>query len=190
MSKTILLDARHGGVLNGLYQTSGKRSPIWDDGSVLYEGEFNRAIKARLKEMFQMEGINYVDINPQDTDLSLSDRVKKANIYKGDSLYVSIHANAGGGTGCEVFTSENCSSTSTSMAKAFEDSYSNHFPEERWRGVKKKDFYVVKNTSMPAVLLECFFMDTEKECKQYLMTKKGRNQIAKWIFDTIVDFIA
>ena len=94
MSKTILLDAGHGGVLNGLYQTSGKRSPKWDDGSILYEGEFNRAIKARLKEMFQMEGINYVDINPQDTDLSLSDRVSKANTYRRDSLYVSIHANA------------------------------------------------------------------------------------------------
>jgi N-acetylmuramoyl-L-alanine amidase len=188
MSKVILLDAGHGGVLNGLYQTSGKRSPIWDDGSVLYEGEFNRAIKARLKEMFQLEGINYVDVNPQDTDLALSDRVSKANTYN-DSLYVSIHANAGGGTGCEVFTSENCSSTSTALAKVFEDTYSSYFPGERWRGVKKRDFYVVKNTAMPAVLLECFFMDTERECKKYLMTKQGRDQVAKWIFNSIKIFL-
>ena len=54
---TVLLDAGYGGVINGEYQTSGKRSPVWEDGSVLYEGEFNRGIKYRLKEKLQQEGI-------------------------------------------------------------------------------------------------------------------------------------
>jgi N-acetylmuramoyl-L-alanine amidase len=188
MNKTVLLDAGHGGVLNGIYQTAGKRSPVWDDGSVLYEGEFNRAIKARLKEMFQIRGVKYVDINPQDTDLSLNERVEVANTYD-NSIYVSIHANAGGGKGCEVFTAERCSASSTELAQSLEDNYGSYFPGERWRGVKKKDFYVVKHTYMPAVLIECFFMDTEKECKKYLMTRHGRDQISSWIFDSIIKFL-
>ena len=184
----VLLDAGHGSVIAGDYQTSGKRSPIWEDGSVLYEGEFNRAIKARLKEMLQMAGVKYVDINPQDTDLDLEDRVDIANTYD-DSIYFSIHANAGGGTGCEVFTAVNCSSNSTKLAKCVEKQYGPHFYGERWRGVKKKDFDVVKHTKMPAVLVECFFMDTEKECKKYLMTRHGREQIAKWLFSAIMDYV-
>jgi N-acetylmuramoyl-L-alanine amidase len=188
MDITILLDAGHGGVIDGQYQTSGKRSPIWEDGSVLYEGEFNRAVKARLKEMLQLKGIKYVDINPQDTDLDLSERVAVANTYD-NSLYVSIHANAGGGKGCEVFTSENCSANSTRMAECLQSQYAPHFYGERWRGIKKRDFYVVKHTKMPAVLVECFFMDTEQECKKYLMTRPGREQIAKWIFSSIIDYI-
>jgi N-acetylmuramoyl-L-alanine amidase len=186
--KTILLDAGHGGCIAGHYQTSGKRSPIWEDGSVLYEGEFNRSIKARLKEMFQLEGVDYVDINPQDTDLSLEDRVDFANEYR-NSVYVSIHANAGGGTGCEVFTAVNCSGSSTKLANCIAAQYGPHFYGERWRGVKKKDFYVVKHTKMPAVLIECFFMDTEKDCKKYLMTRHGREQIAKWLFTSIMDYL-
>jgi len=184
----VLLDAGHGGMINGDYQTSGKRSPIWEDGVQLFEGEFNRAVKYRLKEMFQMEGIKYVDINPSDEDLSLSERVAIANNYD-DSIYLSIHANAGGGTGCEVFTAITCSSASTNLAKIIESEYVPHFPGERWRGVKKKDFYVVQHTKMPAVLVECFFMDTERECKKYLMTKHGRSQVAKWLFNSIVDFL-
>ena len=48
--KTVILDAGHGGIIAGEYQTAGKRSPVWSDGTILYEGEFNRAIKARVIE--------------------------------------------------------------------------------------------------------------------------------------------
>ena len=188
MNKTILLDAGHGGMINGQYQTQGKRSPKWTDGTQLFEGEFNRAVKLRVMEMLQIAGIKYVDVNPQQTDLSLQDRVEYANTYD-KSLYVSIHANAGGGTGCEVFTAESCSNVSTALANEIASQYSTFFPNERWRGVKKRDFYVIKNTKMPAVLIECFFMYREDECKKYLMTIEGRDQIAKWIYSSIKTFL-
>ena len=189
MNTIILIDAGHGGCTAGHYNTAGKRSPIWEDGSILYEGEFNRQIKYRLKEMFQAEGYPYVDINPQDTDLDLYDRVDVANCYD-NSIYISIHANAGGGTGCEVFTAVNCSKASTKIAESLQKEYQPHFNGERWRGIKKKDFYVVKHTKMPAVLIECFFMDKERECKKYLMTSTGRDRIALWIFTAIKNYLA
>lgn len=39
----ILLDNGHG------YDTPGKRSPIWPDGSQLFEWEFNRDIVSRIE---------------------------------------------------------------------------------------------------------------------------------------------
>ena len=47
MSKklVILLDAGHGGIIDGEYQTSGKRSPKWGDGSQYFEGKGNRQIR-------------------------------------------------------------------------------------------------------------------------------------------------
>jgi len=43
-----LLDAGHGGLIDGKYTTAGKRSPIWDDDSVYYEGVGNRDIRKKL----------------------------------------------------------------------------------------------------------------------------------------------
>lgn len=67
----ILLDAGHGGMVAGKYQTKGKQ---WEypDGTVIHEGEFNRAIKARVKERLYAEGIEYIDVNPDDYDTPLS----------------------------------------------------------------------------------------------------------------------
>lgn len=188
--KTLLIDAGHGGIINGQYQTLGKRSPVWSDGSQLFEGEFNRQIKSRIMEFCQMDGLKYVDINPQQTDLSLQNRVRYANTYNTkESIYLSIHANAGGGTGCEVFVAEVSSQTSKDIAYSIEANYKEFFPNERWRGVKNKNFYVVKNTRMPAVLVECFFMDTERECKEYLMTSRGRDMIAHWLYSSIKKYL-
>jgi N-acetylmuramoyl-L-alanine amidase len=182
--KTIILDAGHGGMINGDYQTKGKRSPVWEDGSQLFEGECNRQIKDRVMELMQFHRMPYYDVNPEQIDISLKERVTRANKIS-NSLYISIHSNAGGGTGCEVFVSNNCSSKSMSMAEDFQDLYYPLFDGERWRGIKQSDFYVIKNTNMPAVLIESFFMDTEKECKKYLMTKAGRDRIATWVFESI-----
>lgn len=39
-----ILDNGHGGIIDGEYQTKGKRSRVWADGRQLFEGEFNRDI--------------------------------------------------------------------------------------------------------------------------------------------------
>ena len=48
---TWLLDPGHGGFIDGVYQTAGKRSPEFPDGSQLYEGEFNRDVVARIMDL-------------------------------------------------------------------------------------------------------------------------------------------
>jgi len=188
-----LLDNGHGGVIDGLYQTEGKRSPTWDDDSILYEGEFNRAIVNRLIEMLTAERINYVNIVPELEDISLNERVKRANSYHDQCscIYISIHTNAGGGRGYEIYTSPG-TTNSDKVATVFYQEFKTEFPRIKMRSDlsdgdvdKEANFYVLKNTKMPAALTENFFMDNEKECKKYLMTREGRDRIAQAHFEAI-----
>lgn len=194
--RTVLLDNGHGGVIDGVYQTSGKRSPIWGDGSILYEGEFNRAIVNGIIEELTRLNIPYVNICPELEDISLSERVKRANKYP-DGVYISIHSNAGpaGAEGYELFTyyGESKSDTfATIIAKKFQE----EFPTIKFRSDyadgdidKEAAFYVLKHTKMPAVLTENFFMTNEHECREYLMSEEGRKRIIRYHVEAIKEIV-
>jgi len=192
----ILLDAGHGGIINGVYQTAGKRSPIWSDGSQLYEGEFNRWVVNGLSEKLSLQGIPYVLICPEQRDVSLKARVNRANAYANQPcIYVSVHSNAGGGSGFEVFTSEG-KTESDLIANFFAEEFRNEFPDSRLRADlsdgdydKDRNFYVLKNTKMPAVLTENFFMDNEDECRRILLTSWGRAKIVDFHEKAIVKYL-
>ena len=51
------------------------------------------------------------------------------------------------------------------------------FPGKVDRGEKDRDFYVIKNTSCPAILTESFFMDTLEDCK-IMRSEEGQKKIA------------
>ena len=188
----ILLDNGHGSLINNRYQTSGKRSPKWSDGTQLFEGEFNRAIVNRIIEELSLSDIPYVNIAPEYWDVSLKTRVNRANKYPArSSVYISIHSNAGGGRGSEFFTSPG-KTKSDQYATIFGEEYQKEFPDERLRTDwgdgdldKEAKFYVLRKTKMPAILTENFFMDNERECKKYLMTREGRDRIAKYHIEAI-----
>jgi N-acetylmuramoyl-L-alanine amidase len=183
-----ILDAGHGGLIDGIPQTPGKRSPVWKDKTILFEGEFTRAIVDALIKASPLLGIECVNLVPELTDIPLGMRVKRADIIKNKNkdkkcVYVSIHANAGGGKGIEVFTSPGLTEADA-IATIFIKKLSDTFPMVRMRTDmsdgdpdKEAGFYVLKNTSMPAILTENFFMDNEYECKHYLMTEEGRHNI-------------
>ena len=189
----VLLDNGHGGLINGEYQTPGKRSPIWDDGSQLFEGEFNRSIVSRIIESLTALKIPYINIAPEIRDITLSTRIKRANNIKNKScFYLSIHSNAGGGKGFEVFTSPG-ETKSDRIASVFGEEFNKTFPDRRLRADysdgdldKESSFAVIKKTRMPAVLTENFFMDNEEECKELLMTKHGRDLIAEFHVNAII----
>lgn len=189
---TFLLDNGHGSMINGQYQTAGKKSPIWADGSQLFEGEFNRAIVSRIIENLTALKIPFVNIAPEHWDVSLRTRVNRANKYSSrNSVYVSIHANAGGGTGSEFFTSPG-KTRSDKLATIFGEEFVKEFPNEKLRTDfsdgdldKEARFYVLRKTIMPAILTENFFMDTEAECKKYLITRSGRDRIARYHIEAI-----
>ena len=189
-----LLDNGHGGVLDGEYQTKGKRSPEWSDGSILYEGEFNRGITQRLKTLLVNANIRFSLVVPELEDISLRERVRRVNtLYKNNKscILVSVHANAGGGRGYEVFTSPG-ETKSDRVATVFFNETAILFPASKMRKDttdgdvdKEADFTVLTDTYCPAILTENFFMDNEKECRKYLMSPEGRDGIALAHFNAI-----
>lgn len=179
----IILDAGHG------INTPGKRSPIWGDGSQLFEWEFNRDIVRRIAEKLQADGIPYRVLVPEENDVSLTERARRANEYakevNGKAYVLSIHANAGGGTGWEVYTSPG-QNQSDAIATVFFEEAGREFVPDGWRmrsdysdgdPDKEANFAILTKTTCPAVLTENFFMDTERDCR-FIMSEDGRERIA------------
>lgn len=189
----VLLDNGHGSLIAGSYQTAGKRSPQWGNNSQLFEGEFNRAIVNGLIEELTKLNIPYVNIAPEYSDISVDTRVKRANKYSNKkSFYLSIHSNAGGGNGVEIFTSIG-KTLSDSIATIFGEEFQKEFPNKKLRTDftdkdldKEKNFFVLKKTLMPSILIENFFMDNEDECKNLLMTFEGRRKIIQYHLKAII----
>ena len=98
----ILIDNGHGRA------TAGKRSPVWPDGKQLFEYEFNRDIARRVHEALTARGADSVPVVPEIDDIPLAERTRRVNeiaaqVGPENCLLVSIHANAGGGTGWEAW---------------------------------------------------------------------------------------
>lgn len=183
MKPIVLLDNGHG------KETAGKRSPVWGDGAQLFEWEFNRDIVRRIAKKLEADGVPYRVLVPEETDIPLVERVKRANEISKENngkVYVlSIHANAGGGTGWEVYTSPG-ETKADAIATVFAEEAQRVFVPDGWRvrfdyadgdPDKEEAFYILKHTSCPAILTENFFMDTEKDCR-FIMSDDGREQIA------------
>ncbi len=188
----VILDNGHGA------DTFGKRSPegmLTDSGvTALFEYEFNRDIVERLIKLLDAHDIDFYELVPERHDVSLPVRVERANKVwdktRGRAFLVSIHANAGGGTGWEVFTSLG-QTESDKIAQIFAEKAVKHFPEfsMRWDQVdgdfdKEAQFYILKYTKCPAILTENFFMDHEKDLK-FILSNEGRQRIAEHHFDSL-----
>ncbi|MGW9001797.1 N-acetylmuramoyl-L-alanine amidase, partial [Streptomyces koyangensis] len=113
-----------------------------------------------------------------DVFLELSERAKFANAKKAN-LFVSNHINAGGGTGFEsyVYTTIN-GGTTEKMRSAIHNEVMNVFEGFRDRGKKKENLAVVRETDMPATLLEHLFIDTKKDA-DFLKSDANLKAIAK-----------
>ena len=188
--KVIILDGGHG------VASAGKRSPIWGDGSQLLEWEFNRDIVRRIAAMLKGEGIKFEILVPEDNDVSLSERCRRANVIYDDcgqnAVLFSIHGNAGGGTGWECYTSVG-KTKADEIATVLCNEAEKEFAPDGWKmrfdhcdgdPDKESQFYILKHTVCPAVLSENFFFDNEKDCR-FMMSDDGKERIAKVHFEAI-----
>lgn len=191
MGLLIILDNGHGGLINNIYQTKGKQKK-WADGTHIYEGEFNRAIVRGIAEELVKLDIDFMILVPGEDDLGLLNRAKLANAQRKRSLLISVHANAGGGKGVEIFTSPG-ETKSDKVATVFGEEYQKEFPTHHLRTDYASDgdldkearFTILTKTAMPAILTENFFMDNYCECKGILMTEKGRERIIRYHVEAI-----
>ncbi len=182
MSKLIALDNGHG------IRTPGKRTPKWTDGTksiytkndFMHEWEFNRGVVKRLKIELERNGFRVLEVSPTDIDTSIIRRTRAANLAKAD-IYVSVHANALGNVwnekvnGIETLTSGKAESLALGKILQKHMVWASGL---RDRGLKDGSWLgVVKGTHMPAVLVECGFMDNPAEAKMLNMSEY-RQQMA------------
>src|SRR5690606_23625870 len=179
MGKLWLIDAGHGGITpSGNYTTAPAKMHKFPDGLIAYEGVINRKIASKLMRKLGVAGINHVQIHDDVADLSLEIRVAKADkIFKSDKscVFVSIHSNAGGGKGFEVFTSPG-QTKSDKYAQVFCEKYKEILPQFPFRldvadgdWDKEASFYVLRKTDCPALLVENLFFDNRTEA-EYLLS--------------------
>lgn len=90
---------------------------------------------------------------------SLAARSQEANAW-GCDVFISVHVNAGGGDGFEVYHYYS-SSKGKSIATKVYNQVVNIDKLNNGRGVKEAGFAVIKNTNAPAILTEVAFIDTK-----------------------------
>lgn len=133
---------------------------------LLKESVENRPVGNKVIEKLRILGHTVIDCScdySKDRDEQLAAIVKKANAQKLD-LFLSLHLNAGGGTGAEVYTTN--TSGAKSEAKKLIDTYCNRTGFKN-RGHKYAEFYVLRHTVAPAMLIEMAFVDTESDFKKW-----------------------
>jgi len=195
---TWLLDPGHGGIIDGVYQTAGKRSPKFPDGSVLYEGEFNRDVVKRIVDLCEDRRIDYVNLVDTEQDLPLRERVAAANVLhqeRKNCIYVSVHSNAfGNGRDFNkakgICTFHHYKSSKGKRLAETLQRWLGDLTEFQDRGIRSNDswanFYVLRKTHMPAVLSENGFM-TNYDDALALLHPDVRRKIANAHFNMILE---
>ena len=178
----VCLDAGHGA------STNGKRSP----DSSLMEYEFNRDVGRRLKAILERHNIEVIETVTDDTDVSLTERCNIANKNNVD-YFVSIHANADGmgynwtsAKGWEIHIVGK-GGKAEELAEAIHK-HSIPILGLKDRGVRISNFQVLRDTDMPAVLIEHGFYTNKEEC-DILKTEEFRQKCAEADAKGILEFL-
>lgn len=133
---------------------------------LLKESVENRPVGNKVIEKLRILGHTVIDCScdySKDRNEQLAAIVKRANAQKLD-LFLSLHLNAGGGTGAEVYTTN--TSGAKQEAKKLINTYCNRTGFKN-RGHKYAEFYVLRHTVALAMLIEMAFVDTEADYKKW-----------------------
>lgn len=185
MNLHVLLDNGHGN------NTAGKRSPKLEDGRQLMEYQWARNVVRLIAGLLEEDGISYSIITPEEWDVTLEERCRRANEIakrsKVPTVLLSVHCNAAGkdgkwveAYGWSAFTSRGVTKADR-LATCLYEAAAEIFPTgKRLRrdysdgdADQEAGFYILRHTTMPAVLTENFFMDCRKEC-EWLMTEEAK----------------
>lgn len=150
---------------------------------ILNESQETRNVGYALMNMLRNAGHTVVDCTidkASSQNAYLSQAVNLANRQDLD-YFISIHFNAGGGKGVEVYTYKG-----RQFADALEVCQNISALGFRNRGVKEgTGLYVIRKTKAKSMLIEVCFVDTQSDAELY--RKVGANQIATAIYKAIVD---
>ena len=189
--KTVMIDPGHGGSDTG---TTGK--PLGG----IREKDYTLNTSLATTEYLRSKGFNVIMTRDTDKTLSLGNRTALSNSLKPD-LFTSIHYNGSTnkqGHGVEVFykLKDKNGGTTKTVATNILNRILEKFKLTN-RGIKTrvlpsdstKDYlYVLRSNDMPAVLVECAFLDNENDMSLINSSAKVKEmgtQIGKGIEDSL-----
>lgn len=193
----VIVDAGHGGEDGGA---------IAIDGETL-EKDLNLSIAIKLSDMLKKNNISTFMIRSKDESIykkddhkktlrkkkieDLKNRVTIAN-SNNKNILISIHQNKFTDeslTGMQIFYSGN-NEHSVTLANFIKDELEKNISQANFRENKKanKEIYLLRNTKVPAIIIECGFISNKEELKK-LTSEDYQNKIAQCIFAGIKNFL-
>ena len=155
----------------------------------LKESDIALKIGMMVKENLENAFEKVITTRENDKYYSLDYRTKKANIENSD-YFISIHLNSASNTsakGCEVWLYDENSKLQT-LANSLCNNLATKMNTPN-RGVKySKKLAVLKNSKMPALLIEIDFI-SNKEVENYLRNDKNLKNISDTISSTLLSFV-
>ena len=194
-NKIIVLDAGHGGIDPGAMNK---------DNTIL-EKDVNLEITKKLRDLLESSGATVIMTREKDVSLyqedgnktirqkyneNLKNRKKIIDESNAD-IFVSIHLNAfeqSKYSGAQTFYPKG-KDDGKELAQFIQDELKRVVDKENNRKIKPRDdIYLLKNTNMPSVLIECGFLSNEKE-SQLLADSKYQDKIAWAIYVGIQKYL-
>ncbi|HEY8911531.1 MAG TPA: N-acetylmuramoyl-L-alanine amidase [Desulfosporosinus sp.] len=186
----VMLDPGHGGYDPGAISSQG-----------VYEKAINLQVAQKVKEMLRPSGIEVFLTREEDIDyvansvkgkttrkqIDLNYRIDMASEAKAD-VFVSLHVNAtaaGQNSGAETFYHYK-SDLGKGLAELIQQELIK-IPGMNRRIAKPGDFYVIRNTSMPAVIVEVGYLSSATEQKK-LQQSWYQEQLARAIAKGIANY--
>ena len=154
----------------------------------------------------QYRGFDAALVTPEEYDVSLRARTERINAWcrllgKTGVILISIHANAAGrgdrwydATGWCAYTSRG-NTRADALATCLYAAAQAHLPGHRLRTDYtdadpdlEKDFYLLRHTLAPAVLVENLFMDNPSDCA-FLLSPEGQQALVDLHVDGIIRYL-
>ena len=164
---TVVIDAGHGG-----YDRGGI------PGQRVSEKEMTLDVAQRLKKVLSANGYRVVMTRDSDVFVPLGTRVAIANSYR-NAIFVSVHFNSAKRTGAGGIETYFYGRDSLPLASAIHYYVAGGAPSSN-RNVRRRGYYVLRKTNVPAVLVECGFLTNPTEAA-LAQTASYRQKLAEEI---------
>lgn len=176
-SNVVVIDPGHGGGDPGAIGIGGIR-----------EKDIVMDISSQVAQILQQQGVQVIMTRTSDVEVDLPPRVSMAERARA-AVFVSIHANAISMSRPDVNGLETyyAPGKSSRLAAAIHNSVLSSL-NIRDRGVRAARFYVVRNTSMPAALVETGFVTGAEDAANF-QSPAWRSQMAQAIARGILQFL-
>ena len=164
---TVVIDAGHGG-----YDRGGI------PGQRVSEKDMTLDVAQRLKNVLSASGYRVVMTRDSDVFVPLGTRTAIANQYR-NAIFVSIHFNSATRRGADGIETYFYSRDSLALASAIHHYVAGGAPSPN-RGVRRRGYFVLRRTNIPAILVECGFLTNPTEAS-YAQNASYRQKLAEEI---------